>query len=95
MPCSNGREAVEAFQANRDTVAAALVDFRMHVMDGAQAFVEIHKIDPAFPVILMSGNIEDPALDELKKEGISAVLEKPYSRAELLSAIRKALDDTG
>lgn len=95
LPCQNGHEAVEAFRENRDTVRIALIDFRMPIMNGAQAFVEINKIDPSFPVILMSGNLADPALDALKKEGLSAVLEKPYTRVDLMRAIRAALDGTG
>jgi signal transduction histidine kinase/ActR/RegA family two-component response regulator len=94
LPCSNGLEAVETFRENRDTVQAALIDFRMPVMNGADAFTEINKIDPSFPVILMSGNLADPALDALKKEGLSAVLEKPYSQAVLMDTIRRALVDS-
>jgi len=95
LPCGNGEEAVEAFRENRDSVRIALLDFRMPVMNGAEAFVEINQIDPDFPVILMSGNLTDPALDALKKEGLSAVLEKPCSRAVLLDTIRGALADKG
>jgi len=61
-------------------------------LSGADAFAEIKRIDPNFPVILMSGNISLPDIDRLIAQGLRAILRKPCSRRELLSKVRDVLD---
>jgi PAS domain S-box-containing protein len=90
--CRNGRELVEAFKASRDELDLVLTDFRMPGLSGADAFAEIKRIDPNFPVILMSGNISLPDIDRLIAQGLRAILRKPCSRRELLSKVRDVLD---
>ncbi|MEE3331991.1 MAG: ATP-binding protein [Myxococcota bacterium] len=92
IPCKDGGEAVKAFADNHEQVAAALLDFRMPVMNGAEVFREFQEIDPSVPVVLMSGNLSDPDLDELKAQGLNGVVSKPCTRKNLLSALREALE---
>jgi CheY-like chemotaxis protein len=73
-------------------VAVALLDFRMPVMNGAEVFREFQEIDPSIPVVLMSGNLSDPDLDELKAQGLRGIVSKPCTRKNLLSALREALE---
>jgi two-component system cell cycle sensor histidine kinase/response regulator CckA len=94
IPCKDGGEAVTAFADNHEQVAAALLDFRMPVMSGAEVFREFRKINPNVPVVLMSGNLSDPDLDGLKAQGLSGIVSKPCTRKILLSALRDALEAT-
>ncbi|MDG2307190.1 MAG: response regulator [Candidatus Binatia bacterium] len=90
IPCEDGGAAVKAFADNHEQVAAALIDFRMPVMNGAEVFRELRQINPNIPVVLMSGNLSDPDLDELKAQGLSGIVTKPCTRKTLLSALREA-----
>lgn len=92
IPCKDGGEAVKAFADNHEQISVALLDFRMPVMNGAEVFHEFQQIDPSIPVVLMSGNLSDPDLDELEANGLSGVVSKPCTRKNLLHALRGALD---
>jgi PAS domain S-box-containing protein len=94
IPCKDGGEAVTAFADNHEQVAAALLDFRMPVMNGAEVFREFRQINPNIPVVLMSGNLSDPDLDGLNAQGLSGIVSKPCTRKTLLSALRDALEAT-
>jgi CheY-like chemotaxis protein len=65
----------------------------MPVMTGAEAFLELRKLDPHVPVVLMSGNLSMSEFSALEEKGLNAILSKPCSREELTQAIRKGLRD--
>ena len=90
--CADGREAVESFRASGESVDLALLDYRMPVLDGLEAFDAMQAEAPHVPVILMSGDISAAQSEALKAHGLSAVLRKPCSRDEVLCAVREALD---
>ena len=90
--CADGREAVERFRASGVSVDVALLDYRMPVLDGVEAFEAIRAEEPGVPVILMSGDISAAQLGALKARGLSSVLRKPCSRDEVLREVREALD---
>ncbi|MFP8872970.1 MAG: ATP-binding protein, partial [Myxococcota bacterium] len=92
IPCRDGREAVASFEANSARVAAAILDYRMPLMNGAEVFHEFQRIAPDVPVILMSGNLSDPDLEALEAQGLKAVLAKPCARVDLLGMLRRVLD---
>jgi len=90
--CSDGEEAVDRFRADRQSVDLVLLDYRMPVMDGIEAFEAIHVMAPEVPVILMSGNLSATQVDALQARGLSAVMRKPCSREEVLREVRESLD---
>jgi CheY-like chemotaxis protein len=90
--CADGLEAVNAFRERRDEIDVVLLDYRMPVMTGGEAFLELRRMDPGVPVILMSGNLSLPEFSELEKEGLGAILRKPCSRLDLTAAVREAID---
>ena len=93
LACRDGGEAVETFRAEHEDLAAALLDFRMPVMNGAEVFREFQRVGPDVPVILMSGNLSEADVAGLKAEGLRAVVGKPYTRAVLLGVVREVLDE--
>ena len=92
IACADGGEAAAAFKADHARISAALLDFRMPVMNGAEVFVAFQEVAPDVPVILMSGNLSDADVDGLKSRGLRAVVAKPYTRDGLLSTIRDVID---
>jgi CheY-like chemotaxis protein len=92
--CADGREAVDRLREGKEKVDLALLDFRMPIMTGAEAYLEMRNIDPDLPVILMSGNLSVPEFRDLEAKGLRAILRKPCSRLELITAIRGVLGDT-
>lgn len=90
--CADGQEALERFLDSRSSVDLVLLDYRMPVMDGIEAFDAIHAAAPEVPVVLMSGNVSATQVEALRARGLSAVLRKPCSREEVLREVRKTLD---
>jgi len=88
---SNGREALAAAEAHADRVDLLLTDVVMPEMQGRTLAQEIERLQPATPVIFMSGFAE--SVLDLKgglPEGTS-LIEKPFSSPSLLGAVSRAL----
>ena len=89
----DGREAVEIFRERSGEFRAVLLDLTMPVMDGAEAFREIHAIAPETPVILMSGYSEHHSAQRIGGEGRAAgFVQKPFQTAQLMATLRAALE---
>jgi PAS domain S-box-containing protein len=88
---SDGLEALERFKAGRGTIRAVLMDLTMPHMDGTETFRELRRLDPQCPVVLTSGYNEQEAIQDFQGKGLAAFVQKPFQRADLVQALRKAL----
>jgi len=89
----NGLEAMEMFRLHQEKICCVLTDLTMPFMDGWEVLAAVRKLSPDMPVILSSG------YDEAKVKTIfddhhelpQVFLHKPYQKAELQSALAKAM----
>ena len=89
LTASDGREAVEIFRERADEIVCVLLDLTMPVMDGAEAFHEMRRIDADVKVILCSGyNMED-ATERFAGKGLAGFIQKPYT----IKALREKLTE--
>ena len=88
-----GAEAIAYYQQHTDLVDAAVIDLMMPVMDGFATIDALRKINPRLPIIASSG-VRRPATDGQRLSDMNGFLAKPYSDAELLAAVRGALEAT-
>lgn len=89
----NGQEGVEIFR--RQQFDLVVTDMVMPVKDGLKTILELRRVDPAIPLIAISGGGAIAKERYLNVAGyIDGVctLPKPFSRVELLSAIDKLLN---
>ncbi|MBL0061904.1 MAG: PAS domain S-box protein [bacterium] len=92
LTAMDGREAVQIFSENADTVALVIMDISLPVMSGDEAVSMILAEREDTPVILSSG-LPDVASERRKISlGSVAFIQKPYRPSELLSAVREVLD---
>ncbi len=87
---SNGKEALETYQVEKDSIALILLDLIMPVMDGKQCLNEILRISPDAKVVMASGH-SDGGLANASK-GVKGFVQKPYNMRQLLTTIREILD---
>ena len=84
----DGIEAVKMFETHRAEIGVVLVDLSMPRMDGRRAAERIRRIDAAMPVILMSGYDESEATRRSTASSCDAFLQKPFTAASLMEAVR-------
>jgi len=88
----DGQEGIDLFERYTDDISAVLLDLTMPRVSGEEAFRYIRGKRPGLPVILMSGYSEQEALQRLEGEEVAGFLAKPFRPAELLEALRQALN---
>jgi CheY-like chemotaxis protein len=92
LTASNGEEALAVFREHGSAIRAVLLDLTMPRLDGAETFRELRIIQPQCRVVLTSGYNEEEALQGFAGKGLAAFVQKPFQRADLLAAMRKALE---
>jgi CheY-like chemotaxis protein len=89
LEASDGEDAVELFRVAHADIDLVILDLTMPRMSGQDAFRELAAADPGVRVLLSSGYTPDGLADTV---GILGLLPKPYRPAELLDAVRVALN---
>ena len=91
LEARDGQEALEVYQKHRHEISLVLLDYKMPKLDGAEALIELRKIDPQVRVILSSGYSEEQAIEEHGDLGWAGFIEKPYDQKTLKEKIQKIL----
>jgi DNA-binding NtrC family response regulator len=85
-----GDEGLRAIQNATEPIDAILLDQLMPGLSGMEVLAEIQIMNPAIPVIIMTGSITDESTAELKQKGAFACLPKPFLPDQLRQVIRQA-----
>jgi PAS domain S-box-containing protein len=88
LAAANGEEALAVAHGHHGAIHAVLTDVVMPRMNGAELAEALHDTRPAMPVLYMSG-FAAPLMTEqgLLEPGVT-VLGKPFTRTQLLDALR-------
>ena len=93
IEATDGEEAVDKFEKNKDKIQLVLMDVIMPKKNGKEAFEEISRTNPNVKVLFTSGY--DNAI--IHKKGILDknlnFIQKPASPDKLLAKIRDILDN--
>src|SRR5699024_8712249 len=76
----------------REKIDLVISDLRMDEMDGMQLFVEIQKLQPGMPVIILTAHGSIPDAVAATQQGVFSFLTKPVDRDALYKAIDEALE---
>jgi two-component system cell cycle sensor histidine kinase/response regulator CckA len=91
LTAPGGREGVEVFRAHSGEVEAVVLDVVMSEGSAEEAFLEMRRIRPDVPVVLVSGYDKANALEVFAAHGISSFLHKPFEPEELVESVRNAV----
>lgn len=86
LHAENGSEALKLCEGNPQ-IDLVLMDIKMPVMDGVQAFREIRKIRKDLPVIAQTAYALEKEKQEFLKAGFNDYIAKPIEKEKLLSII--------
>ena len=87
----SGAEAIEIYRGEANAFDLVLVDLIMPGMDGRQCIRALRQINPGVRTLLATGYAMDGMADELAREGILGLIQKPVGLARLSRAVHQAL----
>jgi two-component system, chemotaxis family, chemotaxis protein CheY len=94
VEAADGQEAIEALRSgdNPLMVDTVLCDIRMPNINGKEAIVYFRSQFPGVPIVVMTGYPDVELAVSLMRQGVRDYLIKPVTKEELLSVIRKSVD---
>jgi two-component system, cell cycle sensor histidine kinase and response regulator CckA len=93
ITADDGAAGVARFGEHQADVSIVLLDLTMPVMGGEQAFLELQRLRPDVPVVLMSGYTEQDATSRFTGLKLAGFLKKPFTIDELIAAVRIASNE--
>jgi CheY-like chemotaxis protein len=91
VTAEDGRQALEVFSENMDTIDCVLLDLTMPEMDGVECFRELRELKHDVKVVLSSGYNEQDATQRFAGKGLAGFIQKPYVAEDLLNRLRAIL----
>jgi len=88
---ADGADAALAMLAAGGRCDLLMTDVVMPGMSGGRLALAARAMRPNLPVLFVTGHSDDPLVAQLRQEGAAVVLFKPYRRAALADAIRRAI----
>ncbi len=94
VEAADGEDAIEKIGAgdNALMVDTILCDIRMPKINGDEAIAYFRDQFPTVPIVVMTGYPDVELAVSLMRKGVRDYLVKPVSRDQLLSVIKKAVD---
>ena len=92
ITANNGREALEIYQRDDQSISLIILDLIMPVMDGRQCLAGILRIDSNAKVVIASGYSEGGPVHGVMSAGAKGFIQKPYNLGQLLTTVREILD---
>src|SRR5205807_9914257 len=90
LAATNGVEAVNLYQRHKAELDIVVSDMIMPSMDGASLIRKLRLIEPEVPVVAVGSFKMKTWLGEVRNIDVQAILIKPYTPEELLTALSKA-----
>jgi len=89
----NGVEAIDIYQENNDSLGLVILDMVMPKMGGRDTFLKLKELNGEVKAILVTGYRRNEEANEIMRNGAKAFIQKPFQLDELLSKVRKVLDN--
>jgi PAS domain S-box-containing protein len=83
--------AVEFFKTHSNEVDLVILDWKMPDLDGIHCCRKLKAVKPEVKVLISTGFCLEDDRDRFLKEGVTAILPKPFVSAELAKAVADAL----
>lgn len=85
----NGREALDFYLKNKDSVLMVFMDLQMPIVDGYQATIELRKNGFKRPIVAMTANAFTDDDVKSTEAGMDDFLLKPVSKIDLFMMVEK------
>jgi two-component system cell cycle sensor histidine kinase/response regulator CckA len=95
LVADGGIRAMDLYVQHADQIDVVVTDMMMPVLDGSTTIRALQEINPKVRIIAVSGLPENQAKAESSGTGIQGFLQKPYTTARLLAALKEAIATPG
>jgi two-component system, cell cycle sensor histidine kinase and response regulator CckA len=92
LTARNGKEALDIYRRERESISLVILDLIMPEMGGKQCMQELLKINPTMRVLVASGYASGGTARDAVQLGAKAFVNKPFNVAQLLQQVRTVLD---
>jgi len=92
ITAANGKEAIEIFHANSQSIRLIILDMIMPQMSGGEVFDALKSHSPDVRVLLSSGYSIEGQAGEILQRGCAGFIQKPFNIHQMSQEIRKVLD---
>jgi signal transduction histidine kinase/ActR/RegA family two-component response regulator len=89
VQAADGSEVLE--RSAQESWDLIISDVTMPGLDGPGMLAQLRAIGSTTPIVLMTGRVDTEALVRIQNSGAAAVLEKPFDKTSLLTAIATAM----
>lgn len=87
----DGTEALIQVADHPGDIRLVITDYDMPHMNGQMLVPALRRMIPDARIVLASGTLDEQKTAALAVEGVDAILDKPFSQAKLVEALRQAL----
>jgi len=88
----SGKEAIEIYKKNKDTIDIVILDMIMPGIGGGETYDRVKEINLDIKVLLSSGYSINGEATEILKRGCNGFIQKPFNMKQLAEKIRDILD---
>jgi PAS domain S-box-containing protein len=92
LTARNGKEAVELYSKNYNSIDLIFTDLGLPKLNGWQAYLEMKKFNPQAKVILASGYLDPKVKQDIPEVELKNFVQKPYRPSQILKQVRKVID---
>jgi len=89
VEASNGEEALQIFQKEKDKIDAVILDMTMPKKAGKQTMMEMMNIKKGIRIIISSGFSRDDRVESMINLGARVFIHKPYTFQKLIEALNE------
>jgi len=92
IAAENGRQGLDLYKKERGSISLVILDLIMPEMGGRQCLDELLKIDPGVKILVATGYSPNFGSGEEIGAGSRLLVAKPFSKQQLLQAVREVLN---
>ena len=89
LRAKGGKEAVEIYKTNKDSIDMVILDMIMPDMGGGKVYDRIKEINPDVKVLLASGYSIEGQATEILERGCDGFIQKPFNISQLSEKVKK------
>ena len=94
LMAANGREVINIINSNKGKISALLLDLNMPILSGFDVldYFKENDLFSSIPVSIISGSNDKESIDRAFSYPIVDMLNKPFSKEEVISVVEKTID---